>query len=186
LGRHEAAIAAANKAVELDPLAPQSHLTLANALLFARRYDQAEPAVRRAIALASDRPTVHGTLGVILLLRQHSEESLVECDKEKVDWLRMTCRALVFAATARQDLARAEMTAMLKANNVGEAAAYQYAEINAQLDDLDEAFRWLARAREIRDPGLTGNVFVDPFLDPLRADPRYDMLIRELGFSAKG
>jgi hypothetical protein len=56
---------------------------------------------------------------------------------------------------------------------------------NAQLGDPDEAFKWLARAREIRDPGLTGNVYVDPILDPLRTDPRYDALVRDLGFAAK-
>ena len=91
----------------------------------------------------------------------------------------------VFATKDEKDLARAEMAAMLNAKNIGEAASYQFAEINARLGDRDEAFRWLAKAREIRDPGLTGNVFVDPILDPLRADPRYDALVRELGFSAK-
>jgi hypothetical protein len=95
----------------------------------------------------------------------------------------MTGRALVFAATGEKDLARAEMATMQK--DIGDAAAYQYAEINSALGEPDEAFRWLAKAREIRDSGLTSNVFVDPILDPLRADPRYDAFVRELGFGAK-
>jgi TolB-like protein/Tfp pilus assembly protein PilF len=185
LGRHEAAIAAANKAIELDPLAPQTHTNLSAAFMYARKYDRAEAAARRAVALTPDRPSVHGQLGAVLLLLRHPDEALSEFEKERVDWQRMTGRALVFAAKGQKDLARAEMAAMLKANNVGVAASYQYAQINAELGDRDEAFRWLAKAREIRDPGLTGNVFVDPILDPLRTDPRYDTLVRELGFTAK-
>jgi TolB-like protein/Tfp pilus assembly protein PilF len=184
-GRPEAAIAAANKAIELDPLAPQAYTTLSSALMNARQYDQAEAAARRAVALTPDRPSVHGQLGFVLLLLRHPDEALAEFEKESVDWQRMTGRALVFAAKGQKDLARAEMAAMLKAKNVGEAASYQYAQINAVLGDRDEAFRWLAKAREIRDPGLTGNVFVDPILDPLRTDARYHTLVRELGFTAK-
>ena len=121
----------------------------------------------------------------MLLLLRRPDEALAEFNLESVQWARMTGRALVFATQDKKDLARAEMAAMLNAKNIGEAASYQFAEINARLGDRDEAFRWLAKAREIRDPGLTGNVFVDPILDPLRADPRYDTLVRELGFSAK-
>ena len=55
----------------------------------------------------------------------------------------------------------------------------------AALGDHDEAFRWLANARRVHDPGLMGQVFVDPILDPLRPDPRYDALLRELGFPGK-
>jgi hypothetical protein len=64
----------------------------------------------------------------------------------------------------------------------GEAASYQYAQVNAVLGDRDEAFRWLATARRVKDPGLMGWVFQDPVMEPLRSDPRYDKLVRELGF----
>lgn len=184
-GNHQAAIAAAQKAIELDPLAPQAHVSLSSALGNARQYDKAEAAARQAVALAADRPAVHGQLGFILLMLGRPDEALAEFNLERVQWQRMTGRALVFATKGEKGQARAELDAMLKAKNIGEAASYQFAQINARLGDRDEAFRWLARAREIRDPGLTGNVFVDPILDPLRADPRYDALVRELGFSAK-
>ena len=184
LGNNEAAIAAAKKAIELDPLAPPAHTALSSALLNARQYDKGEAAARRSVELAPDRPIVHAQLGYALLLLHRPDEALAEFEKESVTWQRMTGRALVFAATGKQELARAEIAAMLKTKNVAENAAYQYAEINAVLEDRDEAFRWLAKAREIRDPGLVSNVFVDPLLDPLRADPRYDALVRELGFSS--
>jgi len=181
LGNHDAAIAAANRAVELDPLSPQAYTNLSSALLNARQYEKAEQAARRAVTLAPDRTNVHVTLGSTLLLQKRPEEALVEFDLEPVDWSRMTGRALAFAVTGKRDLARAELDAMQQ--KIGEAAAYQYAEINAQLGDPDEAFRWLERAREIRDPGLAASVFVDPYLDPLRSDPRYDALVHELGFT---
>jgi len=186
LGHHEAAIAATKKAIELDPLAPQAYTALSSALLNARQYDKAEAAARRAVELAADRPTVHGQVGYVLLMLRRPDEALAEFEAERVEWQRMTGRALVFAAKGEKEHARAEMDAMLKTKNIGEAASYQFAEINAQLGETDEAFRWLAKAREIRDPGLTSNVFVDPLLDPLRTDPRYDALVRELGFNAKG
>jgi hypothetical protein len=89
----------------------------------------------------------------------------------------------VFARTGKTELARDELAAMQKA--FGDAASYQYAEINAMLARRDEAMRWLLNARRVHDPGLSGNIFVDPFLDTLRSDPRFDALLRELGFSGK-
>jgi TolB-like protein/tetratricopeptide (TPR) repeat protein len=179
LGRHEVAIAAAKKAVDLDPIAPGAHINLASALWNARRYPGAEAAARRAIALAPERPAGHATLGAALLMQKRYDEALAEFEKESVDWQRMTGRALVFAMTGQADLAHEELAAMR--TKFAEAASYQYAMINAQLGDLDEAFRELADARRVRDPGLMSNILVDPTLDPLRKVPRFDVLLRDLG-----
>jgi tetratricopeptide (TPR) repeat protein len=67
LGHHEAAIGAARKATELDPLTTQAHVTLSVVLRNGRQYDEAEAAARRALDLAPDRPTVHAQLGLVLL-----------------------------------------------------------------------------------------------------------------------
>lgn len=50
--------------------------------------------------------------------------------------------------------------------------AYQLAKIYAARGDGDAAFRWLDQAWRQRDSGVTWTK-IDPFLVPLRADPRY-------------
>ena len=182
-GRHEEAIAAAEKGIELDPIAPQAYINLSGVLFAARQYGKSEAAARRALALAPSRSGGHAQLGFVLLLQGRSAEALAEFDQESVDWQRMTGRSLVFARTGKTDLARNELSAMQK--KFGDAASYQYAEINAALGDRDEAMRWLLNARRVHDPGLSGNIFVDPALDALRSDPRFDALLRELGFPGK-
>jgi predicted Zn-dependent protease len=151
-------------------------------LFLARQYEESEAAARRALSLAPGRPAVHFAIAGPLLQRGRGEEALAECDLETIAWQRMTCRSLAFPRIGKADLARTEMAAMLKA--FGDAASYQYAQISVALGDRDAAFRWLATARRIHDPGLMGQVYVDPLLDGLRSDPRYDALIQELGFSS--
>ena len=183
LGRHDEAIAAAERAVELDPIAPQAYVNLSAILFAARQYDKAEAAARRALALAPSRSAVHATLGFVLLLQGRAAEALTEFDQESVDWQRMTGRSLVFARTGKTDLAKTELSAMQK--KFGDAASYQYAQICAMLGDRDEAMRWLLNARRVHDPGLSGNIFVDPSLDSLRSDPRFTALVRDLGLGGK-
>jgi adenylate cyclase len=181
-GQQDSALAAARKAVELDPIAPGAYVNLAGVLSFSRQFDQAERAARHAIELAPERPAGHYNLGWVLLLQHRSDEALAEFDKESIDWQRMTGRALVFAQSGKAELARTEIEAMRKA--FGDAASYQYAQIYTLLGDRDAAFRSLSTARRVRDPGLVGQVFADPTLEPLRSDPRYVTLVRELGFAA--
>ena len=75
------------------------------------------------------------------------------------------------------------MTAFQK--EFGDNASYQYAQIEAQLGDKDAAMRWLENARRVHDPGLTGQAFSAPLLDPLRGDPRFEQLLLDLGFVKK-
>jgi tetratricopeptide (TPR) repeat protein len=183
MGRREASVDAARKAVALDPIAPGAYTNLGGNLIFARRYDEAERAARRALELAPDRPSGHYSLGWALLMQGRNDEALAEFDRESIEWQR---RAGVIWALARKgDLARARKELKAYHDAIGDAASYQYAQISTLLGDHDEAFRWLANARRIHDPGLMGQVYDDPLLEPLRSDPRYVALVRELGFPAR-
>lgn len=47
------------------------------------------------------------------------------------------------------------------------------------LDEWDDAFQWLDRAVETRDP-LVMPIKTYPFLDPVRTDARYHALLRKM------
>ncbi len=49
------------------------------------------------------------------------------------------------------------------------------------IGETEEAMAWLERAYEERDPQLLA-VKTDPGMDPLRSDPRFQDLLRRIGF----
>ena len=63
----------------------------------------------------------------------------------------------------------------------GVTASYQYAEIHAQLGEVDAAFASLDRAWQIKDGGLL-SLRVDPWIDPIRNDPRFAALMNKMNF----
>jgi TolB-like protein/Tfp pilus assembly protein PilF len=180
IGLTDKAIEAGSKAVQLDPIAPRPHTALANAYYGARRYNEALAVARRAERLDPNYPGVHGGIGYVLLETGDLEGARAEFDKELIEWQRLTGLALTDAKLGRHDQAHAQLATAIA--RLGEAAAYQYAEINAQLGRSDEAFRWLEVARRIKDPGLS-ILTIDPLMDPLRKDPRFSTLTRELGLA---
>jgi len=64
---------------------------------------------------------------------------------------------------------------------VGDAAAYQYATIYALWGERSKALEWLDTAMHLRDPGLI-ELKTAPLMDPLRNEPRFLAVMRELKF----
>ena len=89
------------------------------------------------------------------------------------------CLAVTYDKLGRHADAEAQL-AKLRSEG-GDAAAYQYAEISAQWGNTPKALEWLETALRLRDPGL-GDMKADPLLDPLRKEPRFQAVIRELKF----
>jgi hypothetical protein len=63
----------------------------------------------------------------------------------------------------------------------GDSAAYDYAEIYAQWGNTHEALEWLATAQRMHVPDLVW-LKTDPLMDPLRSEPRFQAIERELNF----
>ena len=72
------AVAAASKAVQLDPISPWAHQALALAHYSSRQFADAEAASRRAILLDPAFPGVRGGLAIILLQTGKLEEARAE------------------------------------------------------------------------------------------------------------
>jgi hypothetical protein len=75
--------------------------------------------------------------------------------------------------------AEAELAEMK--SQLGDGASYQYAEIYAQWGDVPQALNWLETAYRLPDPGI-GTMRVDELINPLRKEPRFQVIERALKF----
>jgi hypothetical protein len=94
-------------------------------------------------------------------------------------WARLTGEAIIMARAG--DRAGAEGKLAKLQENYQDTASFQYGQIYAQLGDQDRAFANLEHGFAIKDAGLTG-LKTDPFVDPLRSDPRFAALLRKMNF----
>jgi TolB-like protein/Flp pilus assembly protein TadD len=178
MGHFDAGLAAAHRAVVLDPLARESHLVLGRALYAARRYEEAVAAFAEVISLDpykityADRGLAYYGLGDL-------ERARASCETTADYWASKQCLAVIYDKFGRHADAEAEF-AKLKAT-LGDNSAYQYATIYAQWGNRAKALEWLETALRLRDPGLE-LLKTDPLLDPLRKEPRFQTIERGLKF----
>lgn len=182
IGRSDEALTLERQAEARDPLNPQVYGRQAYALLTLDRFDDAVTAFRRSLALAPNQIVSRATLGGVLYMTGKDNEALVELRRLPPDNLfRLVGEALIAAKRGNREASDA---AIQRAKEIyGEAAAFQYAQIYAQRGEKDRAFAYLDSAWSVRDPGLAG-VKTDPWLQPLRSDPRFAALLQRMNFPA--
>jgi tetratricopeptide (TPR) repeat protein len=89
------------------------------------------------------------------------------------------CLAVTYDKLGKHADAEAEI-AKLKASS-GDVMAYQYAAFYAQRGDIPKALEWLETALRLRDAGLE-SLRTDSLMDPIRQEPRFQTVMRELKF----
>jgi TolB-like protein len=178
-GRSEAGITAVRRAVALDPLNRDTHSTLGVTLYYARRYDDAIAAFQDALALDPGDRRASSFRGFASYQRGNFQGARASCEPDPDYWGNQTCLAMTYEKLARHADAEAVLVKMVAAN--ADDAAYQYAEIYAQWGDASTALKWLETALRLRDPGLA-QLKSDSLLDPLRKEPRFQAIERELKF----
>ena len=181
MGHFDTGVAAAHRAVVLDPLDRRSHSALGRALYAARRYREAAAAHAEAISLNPDFQSAYGERGLAFYAVGDLERARATCETKRDDWGSQQCLAVVYEKLGRHADAGAELAKMKAA--LGDALAFQYATIYAQWGDRAKALEWLDIAMRLRDPGLE-NLKTEPFFDPLRKEPRFKAIERELKFPA--
>ena len=179
MGRFDAGVAAAHRAVVLDPLARQSHSVLGRALYLARRYEEAVAASAEVISLDPDFKSTYAERGLAYYGLGDLESARASCETKPDYWVSQWCLAVIYDKLGRHADAEAELSKLKAAQ--GDAAAYQYATIYAQWGNRARALEWLETALRLRDPGLI-YVKTDPLMDPLRKEPRFQAIERELKF----
>jgi len=182
LGHSTEALDAADRAVALDPLNNDSYNLRIGALFYARRYADVVSRAREIEQSPGRKLTNPEFVGHSLVLLGRNQEAESYYGKLAPDyWSRLTGEAIILARAHDSAGALRKIEQLQKAYH--DAASYQYGEIYAQLGDNDRAFASLEHGYEIKDAGLSG-LKTDPFVDPIRSDPRFGALLRKMNFPA--
>jgi len=179
LGRAEESIALARRAVALDPLSKPAHVVLGDCCMRAGRLEDAVASLQFALDLAPNAGITHYILSCARLLQGRAVEALSEAEREPIPYLHLLCVALVqhtLGNAAASDAALRRLT-----DEFGDAVAFQIAAAHAWRGEIDAAFGWLEHAYATRDPGLGESVSY-PLLRALHGDPRWQALMRKMGF----
>ncbi len=183
MGRFDEAIASRRRAVEIDPLSLRSNWLLGADLEANRQYREAIEQLRKTIDLYPNSHWVRGSLGSVLEREGRNEEAIAEYLKaaslsgepaEVVKALREAYQAAGMRGYWQKKLERLKKRAERQ-----DALLFDIAVIYARLGDKEQAFAWLERAYQERDPSVVHIKNVED-LDLLRSDPRYADLLRRM------
>jgi TolB-like protein len=177
-GDIDKSIAGFRHALENDPLNLLRRRYLGRILYYAGRLDEAEVTVRQVLALSPSFPAAHYELGRILLGRGRTADAMAEFEAEKSTW-RPYGLPVGYHAAGLTQKANEALQAQIKDSD---GAEFQMAETYAAFGNADQAFVWLNKAVDRRDPGLTW-VRDDPMLQSLTHDPRYTELFHRINLS---
>jgi tetratricopeptide (TPR) repeat protein len=156
-----------------------AHTDFGLALSAARRYEEAIAAFAAVVSLDPDFNASYGDRGLAYYALGDLQSARLSCKTEPDAWVSQQCLAIVYDKLSRNADAEAQLS-KLKATG-GDTNAYQYATIYAQWGDRAKALEWLETAWRLRDSGLE-NIKTDPLLDPIRQEPRFQAVMRELKF----
>jgi TolB-like protein/DNA-binding winged helix-turn-helix (wHTH) protein len=179
VGQFDEGISAARHAVALDPLNRSSHDVLGFGLYFARRYGEAIRAYAESITLDPAYQEAYGVRGLAYYGIDDLKSARSSCENKPDYWVSQQCLAVVYNKIGRHADAEAVLAKYREVE--GNGGAYQYATIYAQWGNTQRALEWLEVAMRLRDPGLE-LLKTDPLMDPLRNEPRFQAIERQLKF----
>ncbi len=177
-GNYEEALALQRRALELEPFSLIINREYGTTFFWARRYDEAIAQFKKTIELDANFPSVHYNLALVYQVKGNFAESVTE--HAKYQELNGEPNK---AALLRENFAKGGWQGFLRTITDGQwqfdlswddLTAYYVA-----LGDKDKAFVLLNKRAD--EGAKLRNVKIDPRLDSLRDDPRYEELVRRVG-----
>jgi len=185
MGRLSEAEDEVRAALQHDPVSLPGHAQLAAILYRARRYDDALAQLRAMTELDPHYPVIHLNRGLIYAAEARYAEAVDAFEQGRtLDSGSSDLLALLAYASARSgspDRARA-LLVELQAKAAREYVhPYAIALVHMGLSNRDAVLEWLERGHAERS-WMTTLIKVNPELDALRGDPRFEALVRRMNF----
>lgn len=170
MGRHPDAIAEMGQAMELEPLSLIQGANFAAVYMYARQLDAAVEQGRKTYDLDSNFVTGQSWLAHSYNAKGMYAEALAIAEKQP-DFRLGVQLAVAYAKTGRTREAKELIEKFKELEKTTYVVNYWLAVSYAAIGDKDAAFAELEKSYQARDWFLP-RVKTDPFLDPLRDDPR--------------
>jgi len=125
----------------------------------------------------------HNMLAIALTLKRQTPEAIAEYQKAIAlndDPYPKALLGYLYATTGRQDEARRILESLRQSKEQRDFQGYNLAIVYLGLGDHDQALAWLEQSYRDRDGFAVGTIRVDPLLEPLYGDPRFEALAEKI------
>ncbi len=186
LGRFKDAQAEMERADELDPSSPALNLALGYRLYYAQQVPQAIDQFQKTLALDPSFVMAHVYLGRAYEQTGNFPAAIAELRKALElsgdDSNELAALGQALAASHQDAEARKILGQLQERSQQTYVQPMWIAVIHLALNEKDQAFDWMQKAYADRSSWLV-YLKIDPFFDPVRRDPRFADLLRQVGFS---
>lgn len=188
-GRFDEAIAEAKRGQQLDPVSPIVTAGLSWVYHLAGRHGEAEASARRVLEIEPEFIVGLTRLGVAYKHQGAYDRAVETLQRAAMLSARnpdiLAQLGQTYGLQGRSREARQLLDELATLSKSRYVPAFDRTLIYAGLGDLDHAFEWLDRAYDERY-SLLALLPVDPDLDLLRADPRFEELVKRVEATAAG
>jgi TolB-like protein/Tfp pilus assembly protein PilF len=171
------------RALELDPLSLVINTNLGLALIHAGRLDEAIAQLRKTIEMDAGFSYARRTLGIALELKGKPSEAMAEYQKALAlsdDPIGLGLLGHLYGKMGRTDDATRVLEQLKAMSEHRYVHAYSLAIVYLGLGDHSRALALLSQAYDDRDGDAISYIRTDPFLDPLRGDPKFAALAEKI------
>jgi TolB-like protein/Tfp pilus assembly protein PilF len=183
LARADRSIAEGKRAVELDPLSLINNADFGWDYFNARRYDEAIAQLRKTLEIDPRFYLARYYLGEALQMKGQLTAAIAEyraAVELNDDPLPLALLGQAYARAGQRDEARKILVRLTEEAKSRYVSQYSFALVLLGLGDKEGAMDALERAYGNGEGGDVGIIRVDPFLDDLRGQPRFEALAEKI------
>jgi serine/threonine protein kinase/tetratricopeptide (TPR) repeat protein len=184
MGRFEDAITQIEHAEELDPLSLIINVAHGWILYYARKYDASIEQLQKILDLDPNYSVTRWILGLVYRKLGRYDEAIAEGEKavalSGASPLMHAALAQTYGMAGKPEKALEILDSLTHRAAQEYVAPYFFAGIYAGTQEKDRALEWLGKAYEENSHWLL-YLHIDPGMDSLRGDPRFDKLLERVG-----
>ena len=184
-GRYEEAIREGQRACDLDPLSLHANVSVATALYFARKYDEAIEQLLKVLELQPDFGPALMVLALAWEQKSAFAKAISALELARVysagNTTLLACLAEAYGKAGLIDEAQSVLYNLVKMSKSRYVPAFDFAVIHFALGDKDKALDYLEKAYLERSPLLPLFLKTDPRFEALSLDARFRDLLHRVG-----